>query len=136
MRAPFFSFSIQPYLPVVFAVFFNYLEFVWDVLLPHSPVEHAKFSPLLEAFPSPSTLGEVVPHQPCLSGLFIYSLCEEYPSPTLPWSMPHFSYCCKPSPLQAHWGICHHIHLFWPACLFKVHVRECPSLPLVEHATL
>jgi hypothetical protein len=49
------------------------------------------------------------------------------PSPTLWWNMPHFSSCWKPSPLQAHWGRRHHSCLLWPACLFTVHVRECPS---------
>jgi hypothetical protein len=32
---------------------------------------------------------------------------KECPSPTLQWSMPHFSCCYKPSPLQAHWGRWH-----------------------------
>jgi hypothetical protein len=49
------------------------------------------------------------------------------PSPTLQWSMPHFSHCWKPSPLQAHWGRWHHTRLLWPTCLFTVHVMECPS---------
>jgi hypothetical protein len=43
-------------------------------------------------------------------------------SPTLQWSVPHFSHCCRPSPLQAHWGRWHHTHLLWSACLFTVRV--------------
>jgi hypothetical protein len=50
-----------------------------------------------------------------------------YPSPTLWWSMLHFSQCYKPSPLQAHWGRWCHTHLLWPACLFTVPVGGCPS---------
>jgi hypothetical protein len=46
-------------------------------------------------------------------------------SPTLQWSLPHFSCYYKSSPLQAHWGRWHHTHLLQPACLF--HVKECPS---------
>jgi hypothetical protein len=57
------------------------------VPLPHSPLECATLGQLLQAFPSPSTLGEVVPHQSSLTGLFIYSSMREYPSPTL-WSLP------------------------------------------------
>jgi hypothetical protein len=52
------------------------------VLLPHSQVECATLQLLLQAFPSPSTLGEVVPHQPP-AGLFIYSSIRECSSPTL-----------------------------------------------------
>jgi hypothetical protein len=40
---------------------------------------------------------------------------------TLRWRLPHFSCCCKPSPLQAHGGgerWCH-THLLQPACLFE-----------------
>jgi hypothetical protein len=49
-------------------------------------------------------------------------------SPTFWWSMPHFSHCYKPSPLQAHWGRRCHIHLLWPAYLQCT--RECLSPPL------
>jgi hypothetical protein len=40
---------------------------------------------LFQAFPSPSTLGEVAPHPPSPAGLFIYSSVRECPSPSL-WS--------------------------------------------------
>jgi hypothetical protein len=53
-----------------------------------------------------------------------------FPFPILWWNMPHFSWRWKPSPLQAHWGRWHHTHLLWPACLFTIHVRECPSSSL------
>jgi hypothetical protein len=52
------------------------------------------------------------------------------PSPTLHWSMPHFSHCWMPSSLQAHWGRCCHSCFLWSACLFTVHMRDCPSPPL------
>jgi hypothetical protein len=48
------------------------------------------------------------------------------PSPTLLWIVPHFSYRYKLSPLQAHWGRWCHTRLLQLACLFTVHVRECP----------
>jgi hypothetical protein len=32
-------------------------------------------------------------------------------------------------PLSMHTGRWRHTHLLWPACLFTVHVKECPSLP-------
>jgi hypothetical protein len=51
---------------------------------------------------------------------------ELCPSPTLQWSMPHFSHCWMPSSLQAHWGKWCHTCLLWPACLFKVCLRDCP----------
>jgi hypothetical protein len=50
-----------------------------------------------------------------------------FPSPTLQWSMPHFSCCWMPSPLQAHWGRRCHTCLFQPACLFTLHVGKCLS---------
>jgi hypothetical protein len=46
------------------------------------------------------------------------------PSSTLLWSMPHFSHCYKPSPLQAQWRK----WFFSLAGLFIYSsVRECPS---------
>jgi hypothetical protein len=55
------------------------------VPLLYSPVECATLQLLLQAFPSPSTLGEVVPLLPSLAFLFIYTSSGECPSPTL-WS--------------------------------------------------
>jgi hypothetical protein len=49
------------------------------------------------------------------------------PLPTLQWSVPHFSHCYKLSLLQAHWGRWPHTHLLRPACLFTLHLKECPS---------
>jgi hypothetical protein len=49
--------------------------------------------------------------------------------PTVQWSMPHFSCCYKPCPLQAHWERWLHTHLLQPACLFTVRMKECPSFP-------
>jgi hypothetical protein len=43
-------------------------------------------------------------------------------SPILQLSVPYFSQCWIPSPLQAHWGRWHHTHLLRLACLFIVHV--------------
>jgi hypothetical protein len=47
----------------------------------HSPVERATHYPLLDTFPSPSTLREVVLYPPSTPGLFIYSWHGEMPLP-------------------------------------------------------
>jgi hypothetical protein len=78
---------------------FVYLEFSWTCALLFSPV--------------------YIPTCNC-SHFFLFRVCVGMClSPTLLWSMPHFSHCYKPSPLQAHWGRWCHSHLFWPACLFQ-----------------
>jgi hypothetical protein len=87
IHVPFVFSSIQPYPPFAIAVLFLNLQFVWGVTLPHSPVELSIDCrlPLLQVFPSPSTLGEVAPHLSSPAHLFIYSLPEGLPSSTL-WS--------------------------------------------------
>jgi hypothetical protein len=75
-----------------------------EVPLRHFPVQHATLQPLLEAFPSPSTLGEVVPLPPSLAGLFIYSLHEGVP-------LPHSQELRAPCPL------CYMSFFFSAACL-------------------
>jgi hypothetical protein len=60
---------------------------------------------LFQAFPSPSTLGEVAPHPPSPAGLFIYSSVRECPSPSL-WS----------SGCPALFAMC----LFFFSCLFII----------------
>jgi hypothetical protein len=62
-----------------------------------------------------------------LQSFFIYSSCGEVPHPPLWWSMPHFSLCYKPSPLQAHWGRWCHTCLLWRACFSTVQVWQFPS---------
>jgi hypothetical protein len=49
---------------------------------PFPPHSGGAFHTLLQAFPSPSTLGEVALHPPSLTSLFIYSLCEGVPPPS------------------------------------------------------
>jgi hypothetical protein len=61
-----------------------FLQFVLGVALPCSPVEHATLQLPLEAFPSPSTLGEVVPLLPSLAHVFIYSSSDCVPLPHSP----------------------------------------------------
>jgi hypothetical protein len=51
-----------------------------------------------------------------------------YPSPTLRWSVSHFSHHWKPSPLQAHCRRWLHYFLLWLACLFTVRVGSAPPL--------
>jgi hypothetical protein len=53
-------------------------------------------------------------------------------SPALWWSMPHFSHCWMPSPLQAFWGRLHHTGLLWLTFLFTVGLGECPTPPPLE----
>jgi hypothetical protein len=54
-----------------------------EVTLPHCPVECATLQLLLEAFPSPSTRGEVAPLLPSPVGLFIFFPRGEVPLPPL-----------------------------------------------------
>jgi hypothetical protein len=56
---------------------FVYLEFSWVQL------------PLLQVFPSPSTLGEVALHPPSSASVFIYSSRGKCPFPPLQWCFPH-----------------------------------------------
>jgi hypothetical protein len=44
--------------------------------------------PLLQAFPFPSTLGEVTLHQLSQASMFIYSSCGKWAFPALLWSFP------------------------------------------------
>jgi hypothetical protein len=44
--------------------------------------------PLLQAFPFPSTLGEVTLHPPSLACMFTYSSCGKWVFPPLLWSFP------------------------------------------------
>jgi hypothetical protein len=66
----------------------------------------------------------------CNGSPFLFSVCVvKCPSPTLQWSMPHFSCCWKPSLLQAHWGRCAHPPS--PASLFIYILHgELPLSPL------
>jgi hypothetical protein len=59
----------------------------------------------------------------------------KWPSHVVWWSVPHFSCCWMPSPLQAHWGRWCHTCLLLPACLFTVRVGKCPCPPLVVLST-
>jgi hypothetical protein len=45
--------------------------------------------PLLQAFPFPSTLGEVALHTPSLTGVFVYNSYGKWPFPPLQWSFPY-----------------------------------------------
>jgi hypothetical protein len=90
------------------------LEFSWAWL------------PLLQAFPSASTLGEVVLYLPSLAGLFIYRSRGKFPFRALQWNPPHNScyyklYCSKvagrgPPLLPSQAGLFIHSS-----------VRDCPS---------
>jgi hypothetical protein len=74
--------------------------------------------PLLQAFPSASTLGEVALHLPSLAGLFIYRLHWKYPFPALQWNPPHNTVISFPAGRLLGGG-CHSC-LLRPACLFTV----------------
>jgi hypothetical protein len=63
----------------------------------------------------------------CNSSPFLFRVrVVRCPSPNLQWSVPHFSRCWTPSPLQAHWGRWRHTCLLWPACSPTVCVGQCP----------
>jgi hypothetical protein len=74
--------------------------------------------PLLQAFPFPSTLGEVTLHQISQVGVFIYSSCGKWAFPRpVEFSSHHHFYklsCC--------WllGVCCCSCLLWLACLFTI----------------
>jgi hypothetical protein len=68
--------------------------------------------PLLQAFPFPSTLGEVVLHLPSPAGVFIYSSHGKW---VFPWGFPHTATFYK---LSRSWllGVCRHSCHLQPAC--------------------
>jgi hypothetical protein len=78
--------------------------------------------PLLQAFPFPSTLGEVTLHPLSQACVFVYSSCGRWVFPPLLWSFPPSAsltsfpapgcWACTPSPARA--------SLAHPACLFTV----------------
>jgi hypothetical protein len=118
---------MQPYPPVTIAVCFFLLFRVHMGCAP-PPLSSAAChtSLLLQAFPSPSTLGEVAPHLPTLAGMFIYSSRGKYPSPTLQWNPPHDSHCYKLSHSKVAGRV-----LSFLASLVGLFIysstRECPS---------
>jgi hypothetical protein len=59
---------------------------------------------------------------------------ERCPSHILSWSVPHFSHCWMPSPLQAHRGRCCHTHLLLLA-IYSSHERVFLPLSLVDFST-
>jgi hypothetical protein len=68
---------------------------------PHWP--HLEFSwvrpPLLQAFPFPSSLGEVTLHPLSQAGVFIYSSCGKWVFPPLLWSfLPSATFTSFPAP--------------------------------------
>jgi hypothetical protein len=72
----------------------------------------------------------------CNFSLFLFSVhMERCPSPTLQWSVPHFSCHWKPSPLQVYWGRWHHSCLLRLACLFTVCARVPIPPTLLELST-
>jgi hypothetical protein len=76
------------------------------------------FRVLLEACPF-CFLQYTALHTFCNYSLFfLFRVCmRRWSSPTLWWSVPHFSRCYKPSPLQAHWGRWRHSCLLQSAYL-------------------
>jgi hypothetical protein len=80
--------------------------------------------PLLQAFPSARTLGEMVLHLPFLAGLFIYRSHGQCPFSALQCNPPHDTYKLSCSWLP---GVCHHSCLLQPAYLFTVHMGCGPS---------
>jgi hypothetical protein len=73
MLVPFVFSSIQPYpsFAIALFLFFFNLQFTWGVSLLPPPVELSTQQPLLQAFPSPSTLGEDGA-TPAYSGWLVY----------------------------------------------------------------
>jgi hypothetical protein len=89
--------------------------------------------PLLQAFPFPSTLGEVTLHPLSHAGVFIYSLCLKWVFPPLLWNfLPTATFTSFPTP--GCWA-CAAAPAFSSWLGF---VRDFPSPPLQwsEHPTL
>jgi hypothetical protein len=100
-------------------ILFFYLEFTWGGAPPPVSCRACHTSAAVTSLPfSKHNWGGG--DTPAFSGWLIYSSNGECPSPILWWSMPHFSHCYKPFPLQAYWGMWYHTRLLWPACLFTV----------------
>jgi hypothetical protein len=93
---------------------------------PHSLVERATLYPLVQAFPSPSTLGEVVPHPPSLDGLFIYISLKGVPLPPTLVVLSTQQPLLQAFPSPRFLGGCCPSCLLWPACLFTVRVGSAP----------
>jgi hypothetical protein len=55
-------------------------------------------SPLLHAFPFPSTLGKVTLQPHCQACMFFYSSCEKWVFPPLLWSFPPTTFTSFPAP--------------------------------------
>jgi hypothetical protein len=81
--------------------------------------------PLLQAFPSASTLGEMVLHPPSLASLFIYRLLGKCLFPIVQWNPPHDIITSFPTPRLLVGG-CHSC-LLRLACLFIVLWGISPS---------
>jgi hypothetical protein len=87
-------------------------------------------SVLLSTF-LPFVFSSIQPYPPVAIAVFFKFIVrvERCPSSTLQWSVPHFSSCYKPSPLQAQWGRRCHSCLLQPLFIYSS-MRECPSPPL------
>jgi hypothetical protein len=98
-----------------------------QALFTQSPVRE----PLLQAFPFPSTMGEVTLHPPSPASVFIYSLRGKLVFPPLLWSFPPTATFTS-FPASDCW-VCAPA---WPSpsCLFIYSsVRHFPS-PLLQHS--
>jgi hypothetical protein len=73
---------------------------------------------------APFVFSSIQPYPPvAIASFFKFRICVgRCPYPTLLWSVPHFSHCYQPSPLQAHWGRWCYSCLPRPACLFTARV--------------
>jgi hypothetical protein len=94
--------------------------------------------PLLQAFPFPSTLGEVTLHPRSQAGMFIYSSCGKWFFPSLLWSFPP-SVILTSFPALGCWACASAPAFSSQARLVYLQFREgFPSLPLgcFGHPTL
>jgi hypothetical protein len=75
--------------------------------------------PLLQAFPFPSTLGEVTLHLLSQAGMFIYSSCGKWVFPPLLWSFsPSTTFTSFAAP--GCWACAAAPAFSGPACLFTI----------------
>jgi hypothetical protein len=106
-----------------------YLQFVWGVPFPNSPVDHAKLQLLLQVFCSPSTFGEVAPH-PASQAICLFTVHIGSTPPQLSSGASHTLPAVTSLPLSKHTGGGGTTPTFSASLFIYSSMREFPSLTL------
>jgi hypothetical protein len=127
--SPLFS-VVEFYQPVTVAGLV-YLEFMWGTAHPpHCSGAYSTSVPVASLAHPKLARGSCQTHLLWRACLFTVHV-GNCPSPTLLWSIPHVSHCCKPCPPQACWG-----ELLNPPSLagFFLQFMWVPALPPFSRA--